>query len=101
MDLKDLIERIAFIRIRANLSARKLSLMIGKTDGYIHHLEQTRKFAPSFETLMEILDACNTSVEEFFYHDIASYKTDMQILELLQRSTPERKAIVLDMLKVR
>ncbi len=34
MELSTLIERIGYIRIRANLSARKLSLMIGKNAGY-------------------------------------------------------------------
>lgn len=84
MDLNVLIGRIGFIRTRANLSARKLSLLIGKNAGYIHMLEQNKNFAPTFDTLMAILEVCNTSVEEFFYYDIAAYKQDQQIIQLLQ-----------------
>jgi len=101
MELNELINRIAFIRTRANLSARKLSQQIGKTDGYIHHLEQSRKFAPSFETLMAILEACNTTFEEFAYYDIAIYKTDKQITDLLRNASAERKGVILSMLKVK
>lgn len=91
MDLKTLIDRIAYVRIRANLSARKLSLLIGKNAGYVHMLEQNRNFAPTFETLMAILECCNTTVEEFFYYDIEQYKTDKPILELLSHIKDEEK----------
>lgn len=83
MNLSILIERIGYIRSRANLSARKLSLLIGKNAGYIHMLEQNRNFAPTFETLMAILEVCNTPVEEFFYYNIEAYKQDQQIIEKL------------------
>ena len=42
MDLNELIDRIGYIRSKANLSARKLSLAIGKNAGYIHMLETNR-----------------------------------------------------------
>ena len=91
MELDTLIERIVYIRIRANLSARKLSLMIGKNAGYIHMLEQNKNFAPTFETLTAILEACNTTTEEFFYYDIEEYKKDSQIIELLKKVKDEEK----------
>ena len=81
MTLEELIERIGYIRNRANLSARKLSLAIGKNAGYIHMLETNRNFAPTFETLLEILDACNTDTEEFFYYSIPAYRHDKEIIE--------------------
>ena len=56
MDLNELIDRIGYIRSKANLSARKLSLAIGKNAGYIHMLETNRNFAPTFETLAAILE---------------------------------------------
>ena len=91
MELSTLIERIGYIRIRANLSARKLSLMIGKNAGYIHMLEQNKNFAPTFETLTAILEAWNTTTEEFFYYDIEEYKKDSQIIELLKKVKDEEK----------
>ena len=91
MEFNTLIERIGYIRIRANLSARKLSLMIGKNAGYIHMLEQNKNFAPTFETLTAILEACNTTTEEFFYYDIQAYKQDREIIELLKKNRDEEK----------
>ena len=90
MTLEELIERIGYIRNRANLSARKLSLALGKNAGYIHMLETNRNFAPTFETLLEILDACNTDTEEFFYYSIPAYRHDKEIIEKL-RGVPEDK----------
>ena len=101
MELNELIDRVSYIRIRTNLSARKLSRLIGKTDGYIHHLEQSRKFAPTFETLMDILEVCNCAPAEFFYYSVAAYKQDREIIEFLKSTTAERKAIALEMLKVK
>lgn len=99
MELNTLIERIGYIRVRANLSARKLSLLIGKNPGYIHMLEQNKNFAPTFETLSAILEVCNTTSEEFFYYDIKSYKQDMAILDLLkQEKDEEKKAAILILL---
>ena len=42
MDLKEIIARIGIIRTSANLSARALSLMIGKNASYIHVLESEK-----------------------------------------------------------
>ncbi|MCM1546079.1 MAG: helix-turn-helix domain-containing protein [Clostridiales bacterium] len=99
MELNTLIERISYLRIRANLSARKLSLMIGKNAGYIHMLEQNKNFAPTFETLSAILDACNSSTEEFFYYDIEEYKKDSQIIERLKKiKDDEKKTAIITLL---
>ena len=91
MDLKVLIERISYIRNRAHLSARKLSLLIGKNEGYIHMLEQNKNFAPTFDTFMEILKACNSTAEEFFYYDINEYQNDREIIMLLKNVKDEQK----------
>lgn len=101
MDNIELINRISFIRNRANLSARKLSMEIGKTDSYIHRLETSKSFAPTFETLMEILEACNTTTEEFFYYNISAYKQDEEILKLLETASPEKKNAIISLLKLK
>jgi len=98
MDLNKLIERIGYIRNRANLSARKLSLLIGKNAGYIHMLETNKNFAPTFETLLDILDVCNSTLEEFFYYSIDAYKKDLQIIEKLKKVSIEKKEAVLVLL---
>lgn len=99
MDIEKLVERISFIRTRANLSACRLSKMIGMSDGYIHMLEHRKNFAPKFETFMAILNACNTTLEEFFYYDIKAYKQDSQIIELLKKvKDDDKKRAILTLL---
>ena len=99
MELHELISRISFIRTRANLSARKLSMEIGKTESYINRMEVAKNFAPTFDTLSDILDVCNTSIEEFFYYNIPAYKQDQQIIELLKDVNHDKKAAIIALLK--
>ena len=99
MDLNTLIDRIGFFRNKANLSARQLSLQIGKNAGYIHLLETNRKFAPTFDTLVDILETCNTTFEEFFYRNPQSYKQDMMILDLLETASEDKKKAIIALLK--
>ena len=58
-----LVSRIAALRVRNNLSQRELSLRIGKESSYINRLEQS-KFLPSVDTLYDIAEVCNSSLEE-------------------------------------
>ncbi len=99
MDSNEIINRISFLRTRAHLSARSLSLLIGKNGGYINRLEAKKDFLPTMETLLEIISACNSSVEEFFYYDISAYKKDAEIIDLLRRVKPEKKDAILTILK--
>lgn len=98
MNTKELIERIAYIRCKANFSARKLSLAIGKNAGYIHMLETNQNFAPTFETLLEILEVCNTTTEEFFYYNISAYKQDKEIIDKLKNVTVDKKDAILKLI---
>jgi len=99
MELNELIDRISFIRTRADLSARKLSMEIGKTQSYINRMESARNFAPTFETLIDILDVCKSSVDEFFYYSIPAYKQDMHIIELLKGIEQEKKTAIITLLR--
>ena len=76
MTNEEVITRISILRVRANLSARALSIAIEKSDGYIHNFETARNFLPSLSTLLKIVEACGSTPEEFFYSDIHQYKTD-------------------------
>lgn len=80
MELSTLIERIGYIRIRANLSARKLSLMIGKNAGYIHMLEQNKNFAPTFETLTVSLKPVILQPKNFFTMTLKNTKKTAKLL---------------------
>ena len=100
MTIKEIIERIGLIRANANLSARELSLIIGKNPAYISQLENTDSFEPSLSTLLDILAVCNVSVEEFFYHDMQQYKSDKKLLNFFSTLSEKQKEAILHLYDV-
>ena len=101
MEIQEIIWRIGEVRNRANLSARKLSLAIGKNESYINGIEAKREYLPSVEVLLDIIDACNSTPAEFFYHSIEQFKQDNEIIEKLQKATPKIKSLALELLNVK
>ncbi len=100
MDLKEIVERIGIIRTRANLSARALSLAIGKNASYIHLLESSKTtFEPSLTTLLDIIEACGSSVAEFFSEDMEQYALDKKTLEFLKTLSPYQKEAIMNLYK--
>ena len=100
MSIKEIIERISLIRTKANLSARELSLIIGKNPAYISQLENTSSFEPSLSTLLDILLVCNVSVEEFFYHDMQQYQNDLKLLKFFSSLSEKQKDAILHLYDV-
>ena len=91
MELNEIINRISQLRTREGLSARELSLRIDKNEAYINRLEYRKNFEPSISVINDIVEACNSSLEEFFYYDMNQYKKDKHIISLLQKAKPEIK----------
>mgnify|MGYP000850152017 CR=1 FL=1 len=69
--VKDIIARIGQIRSEAGLSSRELSLRIGKNESYVHSMEGKYGFEPSLSALLDMIEVCGKTPEEFFYHDPA------------------------------
>ena len=82
MDRNEIILRISQIRCRANFSARALSQRIGLNDGYINRLESKKDFLPTVEVLLRIIEACNSTPEEFFYYNMVPTKKICKLLSL-------------------
>lgn len=100
MDKNDVVEKIGIMRTKAGLSARELSLRIGKNSAYISRLESKNdSFEPSVSALLEIISACNSTVEEFFYYDMYAYAKDKEIIELLRTASPTKKEAIIALLK--
>jgi transcriptional regulator with XRE-family HTH domain len=97
MDLDEVINRIGVLRSRANLSARALSLEIGKNPGYINRLESKRDFVPTINVLLDIIEVCGSTPEEFFYSNIFEYKSDKRALDYFKRLTEKQKAAILNL----
>ena len=98
MNIKDIISRIGYFRNRANLSAKALSLLIDKNPAYINKMERG-EYEPSMRVVLEIIEACGTTPEEFFYEDITSYKIDKQTLVLFKKADENKKLAIQELLK--
>lgn len=101
MNLEEIINRISQLRTRESLSARELSLRIGKNEAYINRLEYRKNFEPSISVINDIAIACNSSIEEFFYYDISQYKKDKEIIELLKNTPENKKEAIIQILKIK
>lgn len=99
MEINEIINRIAILRMRANFSARSLSLEIGKSENYINSLETNRNFEPSLSTLLKIIEACGSTTEDFFYSDIHQYKTDKKALDFLKTLSETQKEAIMNLYK--
>lgn len=97
MELEEIINRISQLRIRAGLSARELSLRIGKNEAYINRLEYRKNFEPSISVINDITKACNSSMEEFFYYDMTKFSKDKQILDYFTKLTDRQKQAILNL----
>ena len=88
---KFLINRLGYIRNRANLSARELSQRLGFSIAYIAKFDNGDFNIPS-EVLLDAIDVCDSTPEEFFHSDISKYKehnNDHQ-LEIVEEFSKEK-----------
>lgn len=100
MELKEIVERIGILRTRANLSARALSLTIGKNASYIHLLESEKTtFEPSLSVLLDIIEVCGSTPEEFFYHDLNAYKQDKEAIDFFKTLSSTQKNAIMNLYK--
>ena len=98
--LKDIVERIQFFRNKLNLSARNLSLSIGKNGGYINKLE-CLDFNITITTLYEIIDALKIEPEEFFAKNYKTYQLDKDLYDIINTMSYDKKQSLLLYIKTK
>lgn len=91
MELNEIIDRISHIRTKKGLSARELSLTIGKNPSYINRLEYRKDFEPTIGVINDIIEACDSSFEEFFHENMDEYQADKKILDLIKKIPEDKK----------
>ena len=80
MNRDDIINKISLARSNAKLSARALSQIIDMNENYINRLENKRDFLPSLEVFIKIVEACNLTLDQFYYYDMKAYNKDIEII---------------------
>lgn len=98
MDKKEIALRLSYFRNEKNLSARELSLMVGKSENYINKLENNNFNLP-VNVLFDILSALEVEPEEFFAHNFKTYKRDNELYNLISAMPSDKKENLIQFIK--
>ena len=98
MDIKDVLSRVGYVRNKANLSAREVSLRLGMNDQYVSQVE-SGKGTLSVTKLLEILEICDFPVDRFFAKDIENYEQDNELYKLILSLPADKRKDLINFLK--
>ena len=98
MEIKEILSRIGYVRNKANLSAREVSLRMGMSPQYVAQLESGR-IVLTVEKLLQILEICEFSIERFFSSNILDYDTDNELKLLIEALPLDKKKNIVEFIK--
>ena len=99
MLMEDVVYRIWYFRNRANISARDLSLKLGKHEAYISKLE-SKYFNLPTSVLLEIFGILQVEPERFFAKDFDAFEKDRELVRLITRLPYKKRELLLEYLKL-
>ena len=95
---KFLIQRLGYVRYRAKLSGRELSQRLGCSVAYIAKFEHGDFNMPS-EILLNAIEICGSTPEEYFSENIETYNKAKQLISLYNNLSPESKKTIFELIK--
>lgn len=98
MTVADIIERIAYFRIQKGMSARELSLQIGKHEGYINKLESASFNLPT-DVLLDILECLQVPARKFFADNYKTYEVDEEFYSRIKKLPYNNRTSLLNFIK--
>ena len=98
MEIKEILSRIGYVRNKANLSAREVSLRMGMSPQYVAQLESGR-IVLTVEKLLQILQICDFPLERFFSNNIDSYEVDKELISLVETLPIVKKKNIIGFIK--
>lgn len=98
MEIKEILTRIGYVRNKANLSAREVSLRMGMSPQYVAQLESGR-IVLTVEKLLQILEICEFPIERFFSSNIVDYQIDNELKILIDSLPADKKKNIIEFLK--
>lgn len=96
-DRKFLIYRLGYIRNRAKISARELSLRLGFSIAYIAKFENGDFSIPA-EVLLDAIKICGSTPAEFFSDDITKYENTKEVIKSYENLSEENKNTIKDLI---
>ncbi len=98
MEIKEILSRIGYVRNKANLSAREVSLRMGMSPQYVAQLESGR-IVLTVEKLLQILEICDFPIERFFSSNVADYDVDNELKGLIESLPLDKKKNIIEFIK--
>lgn len=100
MDVKRrfLIDRLGYMRSRAKLSARELSQRVDKSIAYFAKFDNGDFSIPA-EVLLDAIEVCGGTPEEFFWEDISNYDEQKKFIKQFSKLSPENKQTIMELVK--
>lgn len=98
MEIKEILTRIGYVRNKANLSAREVSLRMGMSSQYVAQVESGR-IVLTVEKLLQILSICEFPIERFFSSNIDDYDVDIELKELIESLPSNKKKNIIEFIK--
>lgn len=98
MEIKEVLSRIGYVRNKANLSAREVSLRMGMSPQYVAQLESGR-IVLTVEKLLQILEICEFPIERFFSSNFADYTIDNELKSLIEALPTDKKKHIIEFIK--
>jgi len=98
MEIKEILSRIGYVRNKANLSAREVSLRMGMSAQYVAQLESGR-IVLTVEKLLQILKICEFPIESFFNNNIDDYNVDNELKLLIESLPLDKKKNIIEFIK--
>ena len=95
MEIKEVLSRIGYVRNKANLSAREVSLRMGMSPQYVAQLERGR-IVLTVEKLLQILEICDFPIERFFSPNISDYNIDNELKTLIEELPADKKKNIIE-----
>ena len=93
-----LINRLGYLRNRAKLSARDLSGQVDKSFAYFAKFDNGDFSIPA-EILLDAIECCGSTPEEFFWEDITKYKEQKDLINSFSKLSDESKQTILNLIK--
>ena len=90
--------RLAELRLKANVSAREMSLALGHNASYINRIENKQTF-PSMQSFFYICDYLNISAKEFFDQEVNDPVGNKRLVTLIEKLDDEQMKIVSSVVK--
>lgn len=95
MSYDDILFRIGYFRNKNDLSARETSLRLGFSDSFVNRIER-KSVELKVSTLLQFMELCNITPEEFFYYKPENYEKDKELLQIIKSLSNENKDALMD-----